>query len=369
MANKTMRALTIQTMCGGHDATQIVDLPYPVCGEKQVIIKVMSASICKHCEEGYDNGMQGLTKEEDYPIVTGHEFAGEVVEVGSKVHNVKVGDRVTVDNTVLCGECYYCQKDQPLYCENFGSMGHNIHGGFEEYTVALAEKCFLIPEGISYEEASITEPVACCLRAVDRAGVEYGDNVAILGAGSMGMILAQLFNHTNARKVVVLASTQSKLDVIEKEFGIETVLVDRKDYSKHQKKLREMFPRGLNIVVDSTGSPDLVNSMLPVMDHGSKLVTYTIIGGMMDNGGFTIEDPYLLQSMEISIIPAWCQTHNYGRCIEAIEDGRIKLKPLITHEYALEDYFEALETNLKDRNSVKVLVHPNWEKGKKIVHI
>lgn len=364
-----MKALTINKMCGGRAATEVRDIPYPVCGEKQVIIKVMSASICKHCEEGYDNGMQGLTKEEDYPIVTGHEFAGEVVEVGSAVRNIKVGDRVTVDNTVLCGECYYCQKDEPLYCENFGSMGHNIHGGFEEYTVALAEKCFKISEGISYEEASIVEPIACCLRAVDRSEVQFGDTVAVLGAGSMGMILAQLFKHSNARKVVVLASTQSKLDIIEKEFGIETILVDRSDYSKHQKKLKEMFPHGLNIVCDSTGAGDLVNSMFPVMDHGSKLVTYTVIGGMVGNKGFVIEDPYLVQSMEISFIPAWCQTHNFGRCIDALADGRLNMKPLITHEFALEDYFEALDTNLKDRNSVKVLIHPNWEKGRKVVHI
>lgn len=368
--SKTMRAMIIERMGGGREATKIVDVPYPVCGDKQVIIKIMSASICKHCEDGYDHGMEGLTKAEDYPITLGHEFAGEIVEVGSKVKNVKVGDRVTVDNTVLCGECYYCQKDLPLYCENFGSMGHNIHGGFEEYVVALAEKCFILPENVSYEEGSIVEPVACCLRAVDRSGVTFGDTVAVLGAGSMGMILAQLFKNTNAKKVVVLASTQSKLDIIEKEFGIETILVDRNDYSKHQKKLKEMFPHGLNIVVDSTGAGDLVNSMFPVMDRGSKLMTYTVVYDKGENKkSFTIEDIYLVQSKEISIIPAWCQTHNYGRCVEAIADKRINLKPLITHEFALEDYFEALDTNMKDRNSVKVLIHPHWEKGKKIVHI
>lgn len=367
---RTMRAMIIDQMCGGRKATKIVDVPYPVCGEKQVIIKVMSASICKHCEEGYDAGMQGMTKESDYPITLGHEFAGEIVEVGSKVHNVKVGDRVTVDNTVLCGECYYCQKNMPLYCENFGSMGHNIHGGFEEYVAALAEKCFVLPENVSYEEGSIVEPAACCLRAVDRAKVEFGDNVAILGAGSMGMILAQLFKHSGAAKVVLLASTQSKLDTVTREFGIETVLVDRKDYTKHQEVLRKMFPHGLNIVVDSTGSGDLVNSMFPVMANGSKMVTYTVLGGFGAHvEGFAFADPYLVQSKEISLIPAWCQTHNYGRCIDALADGRLNLKPLITHEFALEDYFEALDTNLKDRHSVKVLIHPNWEKGKKVVHI
>ena len=84
-----MRAMTIERMGGGREATKITDLPYPECGDNQIIVKVMAASICKHCEEMYDNGAQVMTVEEDYPIVLGHEFAGEVVEVGKKVRNLK----------------------------------------------------------------------------------------------------------------------------------------------------------------------------------------------------------------------------------------------------------------------------------------
>lgn len=360
---KTMRAMVIETPGGGRAATKITDVPYPECGPKQIIIKVMAVSICKHCEAGYDKGGMGLTKPEDYPITLGHEFSGEVVEVGSQVNNVKLGDRVTVDNTVLCGECYYCQKDEPLYCENFGSMGHNIHGGFEQYVAALGEKAFIIPEGVSYEEAACTEPVACCMRAMDRMKLKYGDNVAVLGAGSMGLILAQLLKHTSANQVVVLASTQSKLDLCEKEFGVKTVLVDRNDYSKHEDKIAEMFPHGLDIVVDTTGSGKMCNSAFNMLGKGGKLIEYTRVEN------FELEDVWQFASKELSIIVSWCQTHNYRRCIDAMASGHINLKPLITHEFALEDYLEALDTNLKDRNSIKVLVHPHWEKGRKVVHI
>lgn len=360
---KMQRAMTISHLGGGRAATKITDIPYPKCGPKQIIIKVMAASICKHCEERYDQGEQQLTKEEDYPITTGHEFAGEIVEIGSEVKNVKVGDRVTVDNTVLCGECYYCQQDQPLYCDNFGSMGHNIHGGFEQYVAALAEKAFIIPEGISYEEAACTEPVACCMRAMDRMDIKYGDNVAVLGAGSMGLIIAQLVKHTSANDVVVLASTQSKLDMCEREFGVKTVLVDRNDASKHESKIAEMFPHGLDIIIDTTGSSAMASSAFRMLGRGGRFVMYTLINGLK------VEDSEMFFVKELSIIMSWCQTHNYGRCIDAMEKGYVNLKPLITHEFALEDYLEALDTNIKDRNSIKVLVHPQWEKGKKITHI
>lgn len=360
---KLMRAMTIERLGGGRGATKITDVPYPVCGEKEIIVKVMAASICKHCEQMYDQGAAGMTKEEDYPITLGHEFAGEVVEVGSLVNNVKVGERVTVDNTVLCGECYYCQKDEPCYCDHFGSMGHNIHGGFEQYVAALGEKAFIIPEGITYEEAACTEPVACCMRAMDRMDIQYGDNVVVLGAGSMGMILAQLIKHSSADNVVVMASTQSKLDVIEKEFAIKTILVDRKDYTKHERELAEVFPQGANIVVDTTGNKDMAWSGVRMLGRGGKLIFYTVVED------FEVKDANEWFHKEISLIMSWCQTHNYGRCIDAIASGHVNLKPLITHEYSLEDYFEALDTNVKDRNSIKVLIHPQWEKNKKKVNL
>jgi D-arabinitol dehydrogenase (NADP+) len=360
---RTMRSLVIDTYRGGRKATRITDVPYPSCKDNQIIIKIMAASICKHCEEGYDQGGTGLTKPEDYPITLGHEFAGEVVETGSRVKYIKVGDRVTVDNTVLCGECYYCQKDQPLYCENFRSMGHNLPGGFAEYAVALAEKAFLIPDGVSYEAAACTEPIACCLRAVDRMNITYGDNIAVMGAGSMGLILAQLLKHTAANQVVVLASTQSKLDLCEKKFGVKTILVDRTDYSRHEAKIKEMFPYGLNDVVDTTGSNAMVNSALRMLGKGGKLVEYTIVPDQ------NIEDSFMFASKELSIIVSWCQSHNYGRCLDAVRSGHIDCQPLVTHEFSLEDYFEALDTNIKNRDSIKVIIHPNWEKGRKKVNI
>ena len=361
---RNMKALVIDSLGGGRAATHIAEVPYPTLEDDKIIVKIKACSICKHCEDGYVNGgMVGMTTEKDYPIVLGHEFAGEVVEAGKKVTNVRVGDRVTVDNTVLCGSCYYCQRNEPLYCNNFGSMGHNIHGGMEEYVLALGEKAQVIPEGISYEAAACTEPAACCLRAIDRAGIRFGDNVAVLGAGSMGMILAQLSKASGANNVVVLASTQSKLDIIQREFGIRTVLVDRNDSGRHEAQIAEMFPNGLDVVFDSTGASSMFNSGLRMLGKGGRMVLYTIVQKM------TVDDPVAFAFKELSIIMSWCQSHNYFRCLQAMRDGHLNLQPLVTHEFALDDFLEALDTNMNDRNSVKVIIHPDWEKGRKRVNI
>lgn len=357
---KTMRAMVIDTMYGGRKATKITDIPYPYCADNQIIIKIKACSICKHCEAFYDGGgSASMVKPQDYPITLGHEFSGEVVEIGRNVHNIKIRDRVTVDNTVLCGECYHCKRDEPLYCDNFGSMGHNLHGGFAEYVVALAEKAFLIPDNISYEEAACTEPVACCMHAMDRMQLRYGDNVAILGAGSMALILAQLVKHSSANHTVVIGSTQSKLDICKNQFGIDTLLMERSNYSIHEEKIKEQFPQGLDIVIDTTGSAEMANSALRMLGKGGKLIMYTQVDNMY------IANPAQFTNYEQSIIMAYCQTHNYGRSIDAIKKGYVNLKPLITHEYSLEDYMEALDMNLTDRNSLKIIIHPEWKKGEK----
>ncbi|MBS5387958.1 MAG: alcohol dehydrogenase catalytic domain-containing protein [Clostridiales bacterium] len=356
---KTMRAMIIETMYGGRKATKITDVPYPICHDNQIILKVKTCSICKHCEAFYDGGgSASMVKPKDYPITLGHEFSGEIVEVGKDVHHLKIGDRVTVDNTVLCGECYHCKRNEPLYCDNFGSMGHNLHGGFAEYVVALGEKAFLIPDNISYNEAACTEPVACCMHAMDRMQMRYGDNVAILGAGSMALILAQLVKNSSAGHTVVIGSTQSKLDICQKEFGIDTLLMNREDYSIHENIIKNQFPHGLDIVIDTTGSAKMANSALRMLGKGGKLIMYTQVDDM------SIEDPANFTNYEQSIIMAYCQTHNYGRSLDALRSGRVNLKPLITHEFSLEDYMKALDTNLTDRNSLKVVIHPEWEKGK-----
>ena len=118
----------------------------------------------------------------------------------------------------------------------------------------------------------------------------------------------------------------------------------------------------MDIVVDTTGSAAMNSSAIRMLGKGGKLVQYTWVPGFKIDG-------WEFANKELSVLVSWCQTHNYGRSIQAMESGRINLKPLVTHEFALEDYVEALDTNLKDRNSIKVIVHPHWEKGKKICHI
>ena len=167
----------------------VVDLPKPEPGPHQVVIRVKACGICKTDLTIHDGSF--LAK---FPLVNGHEFAGVIDSVGSAVTKWKVGDRVTADNTELCGYCEPCRSDKPLYCENFNSHGCNMPGGFAEYVLINHDKVFALSDKLSFEEATFTEPTACAVHGVDRIAPRFGDSILMFGAGPTGIILAQLLS-------------------------------------------------------------------------------------------------------------------------------------------------------------------------------
>lgn len=189
----------------------VVDLPKPEPGPHQVVIRVKACGICKTDLTIHDGSF--LAK---FPLVNGHEFAGVIDSVGSAVTKWKVGDRVTADNTELCGYCEPCRSDKPLYCENFNSHGCNMPGGFAEYVLINHDKVFALSDKLSFEEATFTEPTACAVHGVDRIAPRFGDSILMFGAGPTGIILAQLLRRAGAGRMVIADPHADKLDILRK---------------------------------------------------------------------------------------------------------------------------------------------------------
>lgn len=348
---RTMKALVYDKP--GRKYSGIRQVPYPTCGPDDVIIKVMTSSICKGVEHAHDQENVG-TDLAVYPVTPGHEFSGIIEEIGGNVTALKPGQRVAADNTEYCGDCYYCRKEESNYCPTFGSLGHNIDGGMAEYVRVKKEKVFPLPDEVSFNAAALCEPIACCLHCVDRCEVKYGDTVAVLGAGSMGLILAQLLNHSNAAKVVLIASNKHKLGVAE-SLGIDTILMDRNDYSVHEKALYKRFPLGVDIIVDATGAVKLVEHAMKMLKKGGKLVQYALVHSRED-----IQlDTRMMFNNELTFTTSFCQSHCFGRAIQALHAGQVNGDKLVTHEYTLDEFYEALDENVNNRDSIKVVIHPN----------
>ncbi len=327
----------------------IQDVDRPQCGPKQVIIQVKSCGVCKtdvHIHQGHFISR--------FPLTPGHEFAGVIDEVGSGVVVFKKGERVTADNTVLCGECYYCRKDQPLFCENFYSLGVNGPGGFAEYVLVNQDKVFPISDALSFDQAAFAEPTACAMHGMDMIDVQCGDDVLLFGSGPTGIILAQFLKYGGAGNLVVAAPTKFKLDLIE-ELGIaRTVQVDRNDHSVHTKKIKEMFPRGFDIVIDATGFAPMLEQCVQFSKCGAKVIVY----GVCSEEDRIQVSPYEFFAKELKLIGSFAQTHCFDRALKYLENGTVKVNRLVTHSFPLVEYDKALGTVINGRDNIKVMIHP-----------
>ena len=326
----------------------IQEVEKPVCRDNEVIIKVVACGICKTDVHIHNGDFIS-----EFPLTPGHEFTGTIDTVGKNVTDFKVGDRVVADNTVLCGECYYCRRNQPLYCENFFSRGCNAPGGFAEYVVAGHDKVFKISDDLSFDEASFAEPTACAVHGMDMIDVQNGDMVLMFGAGPTGIILAQLLKYGGAGKVVVAAPSQFKLDIL-KKMGIQTVLIKRDDESGGYDEIMSHAPKGFDIIIDATGASKITQSCFKYAKKGSKIVIYGVC-----NSEDKIEvSPYDIFSNEYKIIGSFAQTHCFDRAINALETGLVKVNDLISHKFSLDDYAKGLDTVISGKESIKVIINP-----------
>jgi D-arabinitol dehydrogenase (NADP+) len=327
----------------------IMERENPVCGRNQVLIRVKSCGICKtdvHIHHG-----SFISK---FPLIPGHEFAGVIKKLSNDVTGFKKGDRVVADNTVLCGECYFCRKDQPLYCENFYSLGVNGPGGFAEYVAVNQDKVFSISDRLSFDEAAFAEPTACAVHGMDMIDVKLGDDVLLFGSGPTGIILAQLLKSGGAGNIVVAAPTKFKLDLVA-ELGIgQTVQIDRNDPLIHEKRIKELCPRGFDIVIDATGAAPVVERCVKYAKRGAKIVIY----GVCDEKEQIRLSPYEIFAKELKIIGSFAQTHCFDRALKYLENGLVKVNKLITHQFKLDDYGEALNAVISGKDSIKVIVNP-----------
>jgi D-arabinitol dehydrogenase (NADP+) len=324
------------------------DVPEPKAGPRQIVVRVKRCGICKtdlHIHNGRFIA--------EFPLTPGHEFCGEIVGLGSDVREWRTGDRVTCDNTVLCGSCYYCRRNQPLYCQEFYSLGCTGPGGLAEYVLVNAEKAFRIPDHLSYDEAAFTEPLACVVHGVDTVQAQCGDKILIFGAGPAGNLLSQLLQHCGASVLTVVASSQSKLDVLN-QLGVKHIItMKRDDLKAHVEAVKSHAPEGYDIVIDATGQGRIIEHMFQFTKMGSKVLLY----GVCEEEDRIQVSPYWIFRNEIKLIGSFAQTHCFDRALAFLGEGVVRVKSLVTHRFKLEEYSLAL-AQLADGKNLKIMIDP-----------
>jgi D-arabinitol dehydrogenase (NADP+) len=323
------------------------ELPDPVPGPGEVRLRCTVTGVC-----GTDLHIHRGEFLSGYPLVPGHELVGEVAEVGEGVTGLQAGQPVTADNTVLCGHCEFCRRDQPLYCRNFHSLGVTGPGGFAESVLVRAEKCFPL-DGLAPEVAVMTEPTACVVHGMDVLALRPGSDVLVFGAGPTGLLLAQLLAHGGAARVTVAAPTAFKLELAAGYGADVTVRLDRRDPAAALPRLRSLAPSGFDVVVDATGALAVLRHCVALTRDGGTVLVYGMTG---ERDTLPIR-PYEVFRRELTIKGSFAQTHCFDRAIALLRTGRVRTEGMVTHRFPLARYADALGA-LGDAACLKAVVLP-----------
>ena len=324
---------------------KLTDAPDPEPGPGEVRLRSVVTGVC-----GTDLHLLAGGFLARYPLIPGHEIVGQVESLGDGVDDLSVGDLVAADNTVLCGHCEYCRRDQPLYCRNFYSLGVNGPGGFAEYVVVQAAKCFPLG-GLDPMVAVMTEPLACAMHGADVLALRPGSDVLLFGAGPTGLLLAQLLLHGGAARMTVAAPSRHKLDLAHAFGADETIVLDRDDPQAAMDQLRDQAPSGYDVVIEATGSSAVLELALQLPRMGGTVLVY----GMADAEERVPISPYDVFSRELTIKGSFVQTHCFDRALLALSTGRVRTDGIVTDVVPLGRFDEALAA-VKDSASVKAVV-------------
>jgi D-arabinitol dehydrogenase (NADP+) len=323
-------------------------VPTPEPGAGEVRLAVEMAGMCGTDLHIHDGGFFS-----QYPLTPGHEIVGRVESVGDAVDGLAVGQQVAADNTVLCGYCPSCRRDEPLFCRNFYSLGVNGPGAFAEFVIVRAEKCFPADD-LSLSTAVMTEPTACAIHGMDVLNLRPGSDVLVFGAGPTGLVLAQLLVHGGAARVTVAAPTEFKL-ALAREYGVDsTVQIDRASPGASLDALRGGAPDGYDVVVEATGALAVGELCLPLTRDGGTVLIY----GMADEKAVLSVHPYEIFRRELTVKGSFAQTHCFDRALGVLRSGRVQTEGIVTHQFHLDAYDRALEALRNDPSCMKAVIVP-----------
>ena len=333
-----------------HYKIEFAEIPEPEPKPDEVKIKVASAGVCGSEVHAF----KGTHPFRHPPAILGHEMAGEIVAVGADVQGFKVGDRVTVEPQILCGVCDYCKAGYPNLCVNKVVLGtQKWVGAYAEYMVAPVQTLYKIPDGMSYDEAVMIEPLAVGVHAVREAGLKIGESALILGGGTIGLCTLAAAREAGVMTTIVTDAVDFNLAVA-RELGATATVNVRKD------DLRAVVDRatggkGVDVSLVTVGFSPVVNQGLVATKKRGRIVLIALFAEKV-----TVDDPFLIVGGERSLKGSQMYTRaDVQTALDLISSGRVDAKMFITQRLPMSEVqrgFEIVDQKLED--CVKVIL--NW---------
>ncbi len=348
----TMRALVLQAP----SVLEIHDVPVPEPGRNEVLARVRAVSICgtdAHLIHGDYPGFWPPA----FPFIPGHEWAGEIAALGpgAEGYGWQVGDRVAGTSHDACGVCQKCVEGRYNLCENYGKpglhrqYGHNYQGADATFVVQGIKTIFRLPDGLSFDEGALVDPASIALHVAVRGGVRPGDTVAITGAGTIGLLAADAALAMGAARAVVVGRGYR----LEKAAALGFDTVDSTTGDPVADARSRNGGLGADVVLECAGVPEMVNAALAIARRGGRVAAVGI-----PTEGVAINLQRLVLD-EVELVGSRASAGEMRRVLPLVEQGRVRVKELITHRFPLEQYQQAIDTfNDRASGAIKIIVNP-----------
>jgi threonine dehydrogenase-like Zn-dependent dehydrogenase len=314
------------------------DIPDPAPGPEEVVVAVRACGICGTDLHVVD-GEFSLAK---YPVVPGHEFAGEVVEVGKQVKGVAVGTMVTADPNQPCERCRPCREGHENLCEEFRAMGITVPGACAEYVAVPYWLARPLPQGFDMSVGALVEPLSCVVHGYDLIRTRLGDRFLIYGAGTMGLMLVALAQRVGAVSVTVVEPHRQRRQLA-RSFGASTVLASS----------TELADERFNVVIDASGVVPVIEDALGHVQRGGTYLQF----GVAPSEAKAQFSPYRLYNDETSYVGSMAVLHSFDRARDLAVEVDLGLSRLVTDTLPLGSYTKALD-QVRAGSGLKVQVTP-----------
>lgn len=329
------------------------EVPVPEITSDQVLVKIQKIGVCGSDIHVY-HGKHPFTK---YPVTQGHEVSGEIVRVGSAVTGgsngepLTVGQKVTIQPQVVCGKCHPCRHGKYNLCEELKVMGFQTTGTASHYFAVDAGKVTPLPEDMSFDEGAMIEPLAVAVHAIRRAGDVSGMDIAVLGAGPIGILVAQVAKGLGARSVLITDVSDVRLAKA-KECGID-FCVNTREVNFGDALVESFGPDKADVIYDCAGNDITMGQAIQYARKGSTIILVAVFAGMAK------VDLAVLNDHELDLNTTMMyRNEDYVEAIRLVNEGKVQLKPLISKHFAFRDYLAAYQyIDANRETTMKVIIN------------
>jgi len=329
---------------------RVDNVPDPTPRPDEVLVRVGACGIC-----GTDlHIIDGDSPLARYPVIPGHEFAGEVVALGYDIAqsngngeaNITVGSRVAIDPNLYCGHCDFCRTGHENLCLNYAALGVTTNGAIAQYVAVPMASAYLLPNSMSLREGALIEPVSCAVHGMHSLNPRSGDTFLIVGAGTMGLLLLQLALRGGASRVAMVDVNMQRLASAEELGATRT-------YKDIERALADEL-LGFNCVIDATGVPAVIENAFMAVKRGGKFMVF----GVASNEARISLSPFRIYNDEITIVGSMAILFSFQAALDLISSGVINTRAMLTEALPLQDFSRALDMVRKGQG-VKTQILPD----------